>query len=92
MSGHYLISHKVWHNMYFFAVVGTFLNLLLLHAFYQERDSLVSSVNTLIYMDCFHRILYSLVMVPWRNYNMITRKPLLSSFIGFNEVREALKS
>ena len=86
---HYLITYKMWHSLYLFGVVGTFLNLLLLHAFYEERDILASSVNTLIYMDCFHRMIYSAVMVPWRNYNMITGKPLFSSIFGFNEVNSS---
>ena len=83
---HYLSTYKAWQSLSVLGVVGTASNLLLLHTFYSEREILASSVNVLIYMDCCHKLLYSALMVPWRNYNMIYREPLFISILGLHEV------
>ena len=83
---HYLSYYKAWHSLSVVGFVGTSFNLHLLHSFYSERDIMDSSINALIYMDCCHKVLYSAIMVPWRNYNMITRNPLFISFLGLHEV------
>ena len=51
---------------------------------------MASSVNVLIYMDCCHKLLYSAIMMPWRNYNMISREPLFVSILGLHEVNQGL--
>ena len=83
---HYLSYYKAWHSLSVVGFVGTGLNMFLLHSFYSERDIMDSSVNALIYMDCCHNVLYSAIMVPWRNYNMISRNPLFITFLGLHEV------
>ena len=87
-SGSHLI-HDIygWHLLSAVGVIGTASNLFLLHCFYTERAVLATSVNAMICMDTLHKVVYSAVIVHWRNYVMIGRYPVFQEWLGNRNVR-----
>ena len=47
-SSHYIVRHFGWQALSGLGVVGTILNIFLLHTFYIERKALATSVNAMI--------------------------------------------
>ena len=76
-----------WHTTSVLGVVGSLANIFIIHTFYTERDGFTTSVNAMLIMESIHRLGYTMVMIPWRNYNMVLETPLLSSWIGKSEVK-----
>ena len=76
-----------WHVLSGVGVVGTFTNLFLLHCFYAERAVLATSVNAMICMGTLHKAIYSTIIVHWRNYSMVTGRPVMQSWLGKENVR-----
>ena len=70
-------------------LVGMLLNSFLLHSFYKERFILATAVNVLIYSDLVYKLLYSALIVLWRNYNLINGTPWFTFWLGIEEVRVA---
>ena len=87
-SGSHLIQVIYgWHLLSVVGMIGTVSNLFLLHCFYTERAVLATSVNAMICMDTLHKVVYSAVIVHWRNYVMIGRYPVFQEWLGNRNVR-----
>ena len=76
-----------WHTTSVLGVVGSLTNIFLIKTFYNERDGCTTSINAMLIMESIHRLGYTMVMIPWRNYNMVSETPLFSSWIGKSEVK-----
>ena len=70
---HFLVKWKAWQLLSFVGLFGTFSNSFLLYIFYSERNMMASSVNIMICMNTVYRLLYSMVGIHWRTYNMVRR-------------------
>jgi hypothetical protein len=81
-----------WHLLSGVGVVGTFFNLFLMHCFYAERAVLATSVNAMICMDTLHKVIYSTIIVHWRNYGMISGRPVMDEWLGTQNVRKNLNT
>ena len=68
-------------------LLGMLLNSFLLHSFYKERFILATAVNVLIYSDLVYKLLYSALIVLWRNYNLINGTPCFHFWLGIEEVK-----
>ena len=88
ISGSQLIQDFFgWHILSGVGLLGTFSNLFLMHCFYAERSVLATSVNAMICMETLHKVIYSSIIVHWRNYTMVSGKPIFEEWLGTSNVR-----
>ena len=76
-----------WHILSGVGLLGTLSHLFLMHCFYAERTVLATSVNAMICMDTLHKLIYASIIVHWRNYAMVSGKPIFEEWLGKSNVR-----
>ena len=77
-----------WHILSGVGVLGTLSHLFLMHCFYAESTVLATSVNAMICMDTLHKLIYASIIVHWRNYAMVSGKPIFEEWLGKSNVRK----
>ena len=85
-SDHYLADDYWWLTLSGLGVVGSALNIFLLHTFYMERKAMATSVNAMICFNTVHRTIYVTICIPWRTYNMVYNEPLFAGIFGRYQV------
>ena len=88
ISGSQLIQDCFgWHILSGVGLLGTLSRLFLMHCFYAERTVLATSVNAMICMDTLHKLIYASIIMHWRNYVMVSGKPIFEQWLGKSNVR-----
>ena len=85
-SAHYLAKDYLWLSLSGLGLVGSALNIFLLHTFYRERKAMATSVNAMICFNTLHRMIYATVSIHWRTYNMLQDEPLFTGIFGRYQV------
>ena len=95
----------MWSYNIFVGLIGSVLNSYILYIFISERHSMITSVNAMIWygeisdknififyfrMETFYRLLYSMIGVHWRSFNMMSDTNLLHFLMDREMVRSVL--
>ena len=88
-NDHYLVKWKAWQFLSVVGLFGTFFNIFLLYVFYSERKMMTTSVNAMIIMDTVYRLIYCIICIQWRTYNMVQNQTLFEGWMDRDQVGQS---
>ena len=68
---------KLWPFQSLVGILGTILNSLVFKLFFNEKGSLATSVNVMIWFDTAYCFFYSAIFLHWRSFLLFARKSLI---------------
>ena len=63
-------------------ILGTSTNSFVLYMVYIERNTFISSINVMLWMETIYRLIISGVLIPWKSLLMGTNYTLFSSIMS----------